>query len=81
MSGYTFDHNVDGDLWEYQVIGLPSLDRAQLWYRAPGMERFEIGHGKDIPGGWSLQMVARTMRRFINGDIDHPEYLELLPGT
>lgn len=62
---------------QYQVIELPTLERAQLWLLERG--RWEVGHSKSIPTGMNLYDVAETMQEFILGDMTFGQYNELLP--
>jgi hypothetical protein len=65
--------------YEYQVMELDTLGRVQLWYKEPG-QRWHVGHGKDIPSGSTAGEVAHLMRLFIQGDLSHETYNQLLPG-
>jgi hypothetical protein len=64
--------------YQHQVIELETQGRVQLHYKAPG-QKWELGHGKDIPLGMDAFDVAETMREFILGDITLSEYNAVLP--
>lgn len=64
--------------WNYQVIELPSLHKAQLWYQAPG-QSWELGHSKKIPLGYSFEQVAKLMHGYMTGTIHHDDYNSILP--
>lgn len=71
---HTFEH----DGWHYQIIELPSLNRAQLWFKAPWDTRWNVGHGKDIPSNQSFGWVAKRMEWAMRGIISMDEYNSLL---
>ncbi len=66
--------------YRYQILHLPSLHRMQLWYLAPQHKNWALGHGKDIPAGWTVQNVATAMSSFITGHLTYTEYNQLLPS-
>lgn len=65
--------------YRYQVMELDTLGRVQLWAQPYG-GRWEIGHGKDIPVGWTAERTADVMRQYVLEDISHETYNELLPS-
>lgn len=64
--------------YEYQSMELDTLGRVQLWYKAPG-SKWEIGHSKDIPSGSTAENVANLMRLYVQGELTHETYNQLLP--
>lgn len=64
--------------YDFQVMHLDTLGRVQLWYRMPG-EKWEIGHGRDIPTDMSANDVAETMRQYLLDNISQDDYNAILP--
>lgn len=64
--------------YRYQVMELDTLGRVQLWYKAPDMTKWEIGHGKDISG--TAENTANLMRLFVQGELTCETYNQLLPA-
>jgi hypothetical protein len=64
--------------YQYQVMNLETLGKVQLHYKAPG-QKWELGHGKDIPLGSTPENVANLMRLYIQGELTHETYNALLP--
>lgn len=64
--------------YQYQVMELETLGKVQLHYKAPG-QKWDVGHGKEIPQGMDVFDVAEAMREFVMGDLTLAEYNAVLP--
>lgn len=73
-------YRFQNDGFKYQAVELPSLNRVQIWQKAPWSDTWELGHSKAIPEHGNAETVVRAMMALMLGAISIDDYNAELPA-